>query len=197
MNNRLNQDALEQLFLHARTHTVWQDKAVTDEQLRELYGLARWAPTSMNCLPMRLVFVRSDQAKEKLKPALAEGNVDKTLTAPVTVIVAYDTAFFDQLPKLFPHMGGARAMYADNPPLSEETAFRNSSLQGAYLILAARSLGLDVGAMSGFDNARVDHDFFPEGRWKSNFLMNMGYGDHEKLHARGPRLEFNQACEIH
>lgn len=197
MNNRLNQDVLEQLFLQARSHTVWQNKAVTDEQLRELYDLARWAPTSMNCLPMRLVFARSDQAKEKLRPALAEGNVDKTLAAPVTAIVAYDMQFYDQLPKLFPHMEDARAMYAGNAPLGEETAFRNGSLQGAYLILAARSLGLDIGAMSGFDNGRVDEDFFPDGQWKSNFLMNIGYGDHEKLHARGPRLEFSEACEIH
>ncbi|GMQ88883.1 MAG: malonic semialdehyde reductase [Gammaproteobacteria bacterium] len=197
MNGNLNQDAQERLFLNARSHTDWQDKPVSDDQLRELYDLARWGPTSMNCLPMRLVFLKSAEAKARLKPTLAEGNIDKVASAPVTVIVAYDTQFYEHLPTLFPHMDNAQAMYADNAVLSEQTAFRNSSLQGAYLILAARGLGLDVGPMSGFDNNRVDLEFFPEGNYKSNFLLNIGYGDPEKLHPRGPRLDFDAACTIY
>jgi len=196
IHSRLNQDALECLFLQARSHTHWQDKPVGNDQLRELYDLAKWAPTSMNCLPMRLIFVSSAPAKARLMPALASGNVDKVQAAPTTVIVAYDTQFYEHLPKLFPHMDDARAMYADNAVLGEETAFRNGSLQGAYLILAARSLGFDVGPMSGFDNQQVDREFFPDGRWKSNFLLNIGYGEHEKLHARGLRLDFDEACKI-
>jgi len=133
---------------------------------------------------------------KRLKPALAEGNIDKVLTAPVTVIVAYDTQFYRHLPTLFPHMGDAQAMYEDNAVLSEQTAFRNSSLQGAYLMLAARSLGLDIGPLSGFDNHQVNLEFFCEGNCKSNFLLNIGYGDPEKLHPRGPRLDFDEVCTI-
>ena len=197
MNSILNHDAQERLFLKARSHAGWLNKPVSDDHLRELYDLARWGPTSMNCLPMRLVFLKSAEAKARLKPALAEGNVDKVLAAPVTVIVAYDTRFYEHLPTLFPHMDNAQAMYADNAVLSEQTAFRNSSLQGAYLILAARSLGLDVGPMSGFDNDRVDREFSPEGNYKSNFLLNIGYGDSEKLHPRGPRPDFDAVCTIY
>ncbi len=196
MNTILNRNAQEHLFLKARSHADWRDKPVSDDQLRELYDLSRWGPTSMNCLPMRLVFLKSAEAKARLKPALAEGNIDKVLAAPVTVIVAYDTQFYEHMSTLFPHMDNARAMYADNAVLSEQTAFRNSSLQGAYLILAARSLGLDVGPMSGFDNDRVDQEFFSDGRYKSNFLINIGYGDHEKLHPRGPRFDFDDVCTI-
>jgi len=197
MNSILNQDAQECLFLNARSHAGWQNKPVSDDQLRELYDLARWGPTSMNCLPMRLVFLKSAEAKARLKPTLAEGNIDKALAAPVTVIVAYDTKFYEHLPTLFPHMDNAQEMYADNAVLTEQTAMRNSSLQGAYLIQAARSLGLDVGPMSGFDNNRVDLEFFPEGNYKSNFLINIGYGDSEKLHPRGPRFNFDDVCTIY
>ena len=197
MNQILNQDAQERIFLNARSHAGWQDKPVSDDQLRELYDLARWGPTSMNCLPMRLVFLTSNEAKARLKPALAEGNTSKVQAAPVTVIVAYDTQFYEHLPTLFPHMDNAQAMYANNAVLSEQTAFRNSSLQGAYLILAARSLGLDTGPMSGFENNRVDLEFFPEGNYKSNFLLHIGYGDPAKLHQRGPRLDFDDACTIY
>ncbi|HHJ16127.1 MAG TPA: malonic semialdehyde reductase [Gammaproteobacteria bacterium] len=197
MSNRLNNDSLERLFLQARSHTAWLDKPVSDEQLHELYDLAKWGPTSMNCLPMRLVFLKSTAAKARLKPMLAAGNVDKVLAAPVTVIVAWDTQFYEHMPTLFPYIDTARAMYADNATLSEQAAFRNSSLQGAYLILAARSLGLDVGPMSGFDNTQVDQAFFPDGRYASNFLLNLGYGDPAALHPRGPRFEFDEVCAIH
>jgi len=197
MNNRLSQDVLERLFLNARSHAGWQDKPVSDDQLHELYELAKWGPTSMNCLPMRLVFVKSTAAKTRLKPMLAEGNIDKVLAAPVTVIVASDTQFYEHMPTLFPYIDTARAMYADNAALSEQTAFRNSCLQGAYLILATRSLGLDVGPMSGFDNKQVDREFFSDGRYKSNFLINIGYGDHAALHPRGPRFEFDDVCTIY
>ncbi len=196
MSDKLSQEALKRLFIEARTHVAWQDRPVSDNQLRELYELAKWGPTSMNCQPMRVVFVKSQAAKERLKPMLAEGNIEKTMSAPVTAIIASDTRFYEHLPRLFPHMETARAMYADNPALSAETAFRNSTLQGAYLILAARSLGLDTGPMSGFDNARLDREFFPDGRYRSNFLLNIGYGDPSKLHPRGPRLSFDEACAI-
>lgn len=196
MIDRLNKEAQDLLFVQARSHAAWQAKAVSDHQLRELYDLAKWGPTSMNCLPMRLVFVKSAPAKARLEPALAEGNIAKSLAAPVTVIVAHDTQFYEHLPRLFPPIENARALYADNATLSEQTAFRNASLQGAYLILAARSLGLDAGPMSGFDNHRVDQEFFPDGRYRSNFLLNIGYGDAQKLHPRGPRLDFDEACTI-
>ena len=196
MSNGLNRDTLDRLFLQARSHAGWLDKPVSNDQLRELYDLTKWGPTSMNCLPMRLIFVKSEQAKSRLKPMLSEGNVDKVFAAPVTVIVAYDTQFYDHMPTLFPYIDTARSMYADNATLSEQTAFRNSSLQGAYLILAARSLGLDIGPLSGFNNNQVDQEFFPDGRCKSNFLLNIGYGDHAALHPRGPRLDFDEVCVI-
>lgn len=145
---------------------------------------------------MRLVFIQSADAKARLQPLLAEGNVDKTMAAPVTVIVALDTQFYEHMPRLFPHYAEARDMYADNSELGSSTAFRNSSLQGAYLIIAARSLGLDVGPMSGFDNDKLDAEFFPDGRFKANFLMNIGYGDKVGLHVRGPRFEFDEVCEV-
>jgi len=208
MKNILQDEALDQIFREARTHTAWLDKPVSDETLRQLYELMKWGPTSANGSPARFVFVRTQEAKERLRPALAPGNVDKTMAAPVTVIIAYDLRFFEKLPKLFPHSPGMRDLFARNPQLVEETARRNSSLQGAYLIIAARALGLDCGPMSGFDNAKVDEaffdagkesegcqqEFFPTGHLKSNFLCNLGYGDESKLFARGPRLEFNEAC---
>ena len=155
----------------------------------------KMAPTSANCSPARLVFVRSDEAKAKLKPCLMEGNVEKTMSAPVCVIVGMDMQFYDQLPKLFPH-ADARSWFAGNDAAIQATAFRNSSLQGAYLIMAARALGLDCGPMSGFDAAAVEAAFFPEGNVKANFLINLGYGDATKVYPRSPRLAFDEACRI-
>jgi 3-hydroxypropanoate dehydrogenase len=206
---RLNDEALNTLFREARTFSAWSNKPVRDELLEELYALVKWGPTSANGGPARFVFLRSLEAKERLRPALAAGNVEKTMTAPVTVIVAYDLKFYEKLPKLFPHNPAMRDIFAKNPQLVETTAKRNSSLQGAYLILAARALGLDCGPMSGFDNAKVDEEFFgtgkcedceqeffPEGHVKSNFLCNIGYGDRSKLPPRSPRLEFKDACTL-
>jgi 3-hydroxypropanoate dehydrogenase len=187
--------SLAELFTDARTHHVWQRKDVSDELLMQMFDLAKWAPTSVNSLPARFLFVKSQAAKAKLIPALAESNVPQVAQAPVTVIVAYDERFFDELPTLFPAFD-AKSMFASNPALSEQTAFRNGSLQGAYFMLAARALGLDVGPMSGFDNAKVDEAFFKGTSWKSNFLCNVGYGDAEKLFPRGPRLSFELACKI-
>lgn len=201
---------IDTLFRSARTHSHWHDRPVDDDTLLAIYELAKWAPTSANANPTRFVFLRTQQAKERLRPALAPGNVDKTMTAPVTVIVAYDLMFYEKLPKLFPHAPRMRGLYATNPQLVETTARRNSSLQGAYFILAARAVGLDCGPMSGFDNAKVDEEFFaagkecegcdqeffPEGHVRSNFLINLGYGDASKLHPRLPRLEFSEACSL-
>jgi 3-hydroxypropanoate dehydrogenase len=187
--------SIQQLFTAARTHHAWQDRDIADGLLHEIYDLAKWGPTSANSLPMRIVFVKSNSAKEKLMPALSGSNVEQVRAAPVTAIVAYDQKFYDQLPTLFPAFD-ARSLFASNPSLSEQTAFRNSSLQGAYFILAVRALGLDTGPMSGFDNAKVDQAFFENSSWKSNFLCNIGYGDATKLHPRGPRLGFDQACII-
>lgn len=191
----LDQAALDTLFNHARTFNRFQDREVPDALLKQLYDLLKMAPTSANCSPARLVFVRSAQAKEKLRPALSEGNLAKTMAAPVTVIVGADHAFYDHLPRLFPHTD-ARSWFAGNQALIETTAFRNSSLQGAYLILAARALGLDCGPMSGFDNARVDATFFAGTQVRSNFLINLGYGDSSDLHPRSPRFDFSDACRI-
>ncbi len=206
---RLNDDALDVLFRKARTHNAWLPKPVPDEVLREVYDLAKWGPTSANSSPARFLFLRSPAAKERLRPALSPGNVGKTMAAPVTVIVAYDLKFYDKLPKLFPNNPAMRDLFANNPQLVEETAKRNSSLQGAYLMLAARALGLDCGPMSGFDNAKVDEEFFaagkcedcgeeffPAGHVKSNFLCNLGYGDTSKVYPRNPRLDFSEACSI-
>ena len=191
----LPEEALEQILTKARTHTVWLPEAVSDELLRQIYDLMKWGPTSANCCPARLVFVRSKEAKEKLLPCMAPGNVEKTKTAPVTAIVAQDMEFYEKLPKLYPH-ADARSWFAGNTPFIEATAFRNSSLQGAYFIIAARSLGLDCGPMSGFDNAKVDAAFFAGTSWKSNFICNLGYGDSSKLHPRYPRLDFGEACKV-
>ncbi len=186
--------ALDQLFRHARTHNAWIDKAVSDAQLHALYDLWKMGPTSANCCPARVVFVRSAEAKEKLKPALSEKNRAKTM-APVVAIIGMDMEFYEKLPKLFPH-DDARSWFAGKPALIEATAFRNSSLQGAYLILAARALGIDTGPMSGFDNARVDEAFFAGTKIKSNFICSLGYGNPEKLFPRSPRLPFDEACRI-
>jgi 3-hydroxypropanoate dehydrogenase len=183
------------IFEDARTYTAWQERPVTDDLLRQIYDLAKLGPTSSNCCPMRVAFVKSAEAKARLKPCLSEGNVEKTMKAPATAIVYHDTLFYDLLSKLFPHHD-MRSGFAGNADLARETAFRNGSLQGAYLIIAARALGLDCGPMSGFDNAKVDAEFFPDGRWKSNFLCNLGYGDPARLRPRNPRPPFEEACRI-
>ena len=192
---RLPDTCLDQIFRTARTHNGFIDRPVEPATLRELYDLLKWPPTSANSSPGRFVFVVSREAKERLKPALSPGNLDKTLAAPVTVIIAYDLEFHEKLPHLFPHTD-ARSWFAGKPDHILTTAFRNGTLQGAYLIAAARALGLDCGPMSGFDNARVDAAFFPDGKWKSNFLVNLGYGDATKVKPRNPRLTFDEACRI-
>jgi len=210
MKDTVNDAGLDLLFREARTYNAWSNEPVPDDILRRLYDLMKWAPTSANCNPARIVFVRSREAKERLAPALSPGNVDKTMNAPVTAIVAYDLKFYEKLPQLFPHNPGMRDFFANAPEMVDVTAKRNSSLQGAYMMLAARALGLDCGPMSGFDNAKVDEEFFsagksdpncaeeffPEGHIKSNFLCNLGYGDKSSLFPRGPRLEFEQACSL-
>lgn len=191
----LDQSALDTLFNHARTHNVWLDKKVDPALLHQLYDLVKMAPTAANCQPLRLVFVTSDEAKAKLKPALDAGNVAKTMAAPVTVILGMDMAFYEQLPKLFPHVD-ARNWYVGNEKLIETTAFRNSSIQGGYFILAARALGLDCGPMSGFNNAAVDTAFFAGTAIRSNFICSLGYGDESKLYPRSPRPDFDENCNI-
>lgn len=195
MRPALNPEALAQLFTEARTHNGFLPEPVAESTLRQLYDLMKWAPTSMNAQPARLVFVVSAAAKQKLAPALSPGNLDKTLAAPVTAIIAQDSRFFEHLPTQFPAYD-ARPMFEANAELAGATAFRNSSLQGAYLILAARALGLDCGPMSGFDAARVNEAFFPDGRYQANFLCNLGWGDASKLYPRGPRLSFEEVCRI-
>jgi 3-hydroxypropanoate dehydrogenase len=188
--------ALCQLFTDARTGNGFLDRPVTDEQLHAIWDLAKWGPTSMNCLPMRLVFAKSADAKAKLKPALAEGNLEKTMSAPVTIIVATDYGFYERLPHLFPVFPGARDMFAGNAPLADATALRSATLQGGYLIMAIRAVGLDAGPMSGFDNAKVDEAFFAGTKVKSNFLINVGYADVSRTYPRGPRPEFDEDCRI-
>lgn len=195
MNTPLNASALQQLFTEARTFSHWQDKPVSRDLLEQLFTLASLPPTAANTNPARLVFLNTAEAKQKLAPALSPGNVEKTMNAPVTVIVAYDTAFYEHLPQLFPHTD-ARSWYVGNDALIEKTAFQNGSLQGAYLILAARALGLDCGPMGGFDNAKVDELFLAGTGWKSNFLLNLGYGDRSQLHPRNPRLGLEQAARF-
>lgn len=195
MKNTLTDEALAQIFLEARTYNGWLDKPVTDQQLRELYDLMKWGPTSANGSPGRFVFVQSQEAKERLRPTLSRGNVEKTMAAPVTVIVAYDLNFHEHLPRLF-QKPAMRDLFASNEQLAVETARRNSSLQGAYLIVAARALGLDCGPMSGFDNAMLDAEFFAGSSVKSNFLCNLGYGDPSKLSPRLPRFDFDEVCTI-
>jgi len=210
MAHPLSNEVLDQLFRTARTHNAWLDRPVSDELLHQVYDLMKWGPTSANLCPARILFLRTREAKERLRPALIPGNVEKTMAAPVTAIVAYDERFYEQAPRLFPHSPGMRDLFINAPDLAEATAFRNGTLQGAYLILAARSLGLDCGPMSGFYNAKVDREFFPPepvsegaiddfkaaGRLRSNFLCNLGYGDPSGLHPRGPRLEFEEACRL-
>jgi 3-hydroxypropanoate dehydrogenase len=191
----LSADALDCIFRTARTHRAWTARPVTDETLHAIHELMKWGPTSSNCCPARITFVRSPEAKERLRPALDAGNVAQTMAAPVTAIVAYDLEFYERLPLLVPHRD-ARSGFVGKPQLIKATALQSGTLQGAYLIIAARALGLDCGPMGGFDNAGVDATFFPEGTVKSNFLCNLGYGDPAKLHARAPRLTFDDACRI-
>ncbi len=191
----LSQTAFEQLFSEARTYNGWQDKDIDKDTLHKLYNTLKWGPTSANCSPARFIFITTDEAREKLKPALDGGNVEKTMKAPVTVIVAKDMEFYEQLPKLFPH-ADAKSWFVGNEKLAKETAYRNSALQGAYFIMAARALGLDCGPMSGFNKDKVKETFFPNKNWKANFLCNIGYGDPKSLFPRSPRLGFDEACEI-
>jgi len=195
MNDKLDKSVLDQIFFEARSHDVWLDKTVNDKLINELYNILKMGPTSANSCPARFVFIQSDTAKAELKDCLAEGNIEKSMTAPVVAIVGMDMEFYEQLPKLFPHTD-ARSWYAGNNEKILETAFRNSTLQGAYLIMAIRSLGLDAGPMSGFDSDKLDATFFPDGKIKSNFICAFGYGDITKLHPRGPRLDFSEACKI-
>jgi 3-hydroxypropanoate dehydrogenase len=209
MGIRVSDEALDVLFRHARTFRTWLDKPVTDDLLRELYALMKWGPTSMNCCPARILFLRTRESKERLRPALAPGNVPHTMAAPVTAIIANDMQFYEKLPQLAPHNPKGKDLFESSPELAEVTARRNATLQGAYFMLAARSLGLDCGPMSGFDNAKVDEEFFgagleregigqeySPGRLESNFLCNLGYGDPVGLHPRAPRLAFDEACKL-
>jgi 3-hydroxypropanoate dehydrogenase len=190
----LDDAGLDLLFREARTHSKFTDQPVTDEELQALYAILRNGPTSANCSPARFLFLRTTEAKQKLAPALSGGNHEKTLAAPVTAIIAYDPKFYDRLPKLFPHNPEASTWFTDNVSLAATTAFRNGTLQGAYLILAARAVGLDTGPMSGFDNAMVDTLFLADKGWRSNFLCNIGHGDPAGLLPRLPRLDFDEAC---
>lgn len=195
MTQPVDAKALEQAFVSARTFNQFTHQAVSDATLRQLYDLLRWGPTSMNAQPARFVFLRTPESRQRLLPALMPTNQAKTLAAPVTVIIAQDSRFFDNLPTQFPAYD-AKPMFEANPAMAEETAFRNSSLQGAYLIIAARLLGLDCGPMSGFDSAAVNAEFFPDGKWKANFIVNLGYGDPAGNYPRGPRLPFETVAQM-
>lgn len=195
MSDKIAESALDQLFRDARTHNGWTGEPVGEDLLRQLWDLVKMAPTSANCSPARLVFVTSDAAKEKLRPCLMDGNVAKTMAAPVTAIIGQDMEFYEKLPDLFPHTD-ARSWFAGNDDLIAETAFRNATLQGGYLIMAARALGLDCGPMSGFDTAKVDAAFFAGTKVTANFLCNIGYGTEEGLFPRAPRLAFDDACRV-
>ncbi len=195
MAGKINDQARNILFHEARTQNAWQDSAVSIEDLRAIWDLVKMAPTSANCSPARIVFVTTPEAKERLKPALMEGNVAKTMATPVTAIIGFDLDFYEHLPKLFPHTD-ARAWFVGNEPLIEETAFRNGTLQGAYFIMAARSLGFDCGPMSGFDNNQVDQEFFAGTNVKSNFLCSIGLGDPAGLFPRSPRFDFDDVCQV-
>lgn len=195
MTGMLDTNALGILFNDARTHSAWTDKKVEPALLKKIYDLAKMGPTSANCQPLRIAFVASKEAKEKLKSCLDQGNVEKTMSAPVTAIFAYDLEFYEKMPKLFPHTD-ARSWFVGKPEKILDTAYRNSSLQAAYFMLAARSLGLDCGPMSGFDPKKCDELFFKATQWKSNFICNLGYGDASKLHPRSPRPDFDEMCRV-
>ena len=191
----IDEACLDAVFREARTHNVWLDQPVTEDELRTVYDLLKWGPTSANSSPARFLFLRTKEAKERLRPALSTGNLEKTMAAPVTAIVAYDPRFYEDLPRLFPH-ADARSWFASNEELAATTAFRNGTLQGAYLIIACRAAGLDCGPMSGFDNAKVDAEFLSANGWKSNFLINIGHGDTAQVFPRSPRLTFDEACRL-
>ena len=195
LKTSISKDAIDQLFRQARTHSAWLAEPVPVELLGKAYELARLGPTSANVSPSRFVFLTTPGAKARLRPALAPGNVEKTMAAPVTAIIAWDTEFYENLPRLFPQ-ADMRSYFIGNNALIDETAFRNSSLQAAYFILAARALGLDCGPMSGFDANKLNAEFFPDGKWKVNFLCNLGYGDQRKLYPRNPRLEFDEVAVV-
>jgi 3-hydroxypropanoate dehydrogenase len=195
MNKPIAREPLEQIFLGARTHNAWQNRDLSDKVLHELVDIMKMGPTSANCSPARLLFVRSEAAKQRLSPFLSQGNRKKTMTAPVCTIIGYDLAFYEHLPKLFPH-DDAKSWFEGKPDHIATTAFRNGTLQGAYFILAARSLGLDTGPMSGFDNAGVDAEFFAGTQIKSNFLCSIGYGDPAGLFPRSPRFSFDEIAQI-
>jgi 3-hydroxypropanoate dehydrogenase len=192
----LDAAGLDLLFREARSHNKFSDEPVTDDELLALYEILKNGPTSANCSPARFLFLRTQEAKRKLAPALSSGNLEKTMAAPVTAIVAYDPKFYEKLPKLFPHNPEATSWFTSNDSLAATTAFRNGTLQGAYLIVAARAVGLDIGAMSGFDNAVVDEVFLADRGWRSNFLCNLGHGDPAGLFPRSPRLDFDEACVL-
>ncbi|MCI5044502.1 MAG: malonic semialdehyde reductase [Aquisalinus sp.] len=196
-NKPLNDHALDQLFREARTFNAWEDKAVPETLIQAIYDLMKFAPTSANCSPARVVFLTSTEAKDRLKPHLGEGNVEKTMSAPCVAVIGHDLQFHEHLPKLFPHTD-ARAWFEGNASLIAETAFRNGTLQGAYLMMAARSLGLDCGPMSGFDQAGVSKEFFADesGDVRANFLCNIGYGTTENLFERSPRFDFDDVCKL-
>lgn len=183
------------LFYNARTHNGWQDVEVADSLLMQVYDMAKWGPTSMNCSPLRVVFVRSPEAKEKLRPCLSPGNVDKTMAAPACAILAYDMRFYDHMPRMFP-VSDVKGMFEKSPEMTFDTAFRNGTLQAAYFIVAARALGLDCGPMSGFDKAKLDAAFFADSPFRSNFLCSLGYGNPDKLYPRGPRFQPDEVCTI-
>ena len=192
----LDEKALDLILLKARTQNGWLPTPVSDDQLRAIFDIMKFGPTSANSCPARLLFVRTPEAKARLLPALSAGNMEKTKQAPVTAIIGYDPRFYELLPRLFPHRPEMKNPYEANAQLAETVAFRNGTLQGAYFMIAARAVGLDVGGMSGFDNAKVDAEFFPDGRVKSNFLCNVGHGDPSKVLPRLPRLPFDEVCRI-
>lgn len=196
MSHKLDDKSLDTIFREARTHNAWEDKQVSDDTLKALYDLMKWGPTSANCSPARIIFVKSKEAKEKLATVVSEGNLKKTMQAPVTAVIGYDVEFYERLPELFPHAPEAKTWFNWSKEWAEQTAFRNGSLQGAYFMIAARSLGLDCGPMSGFDMKKADELYFAGTTVKSNFLCNLGYGDPSGLFGRSPRLPFDDACKI-
>ncbi len=192
----LSDESLDTLFRAARSHNAWRDEPVSDDTLREIYAIACMGPTSANSSPARFLFLRTPEAKQRLAPALSSGNLEKTMSAPVVAIIAYDPRFYEKLPQLFPHNPDAQSWFTSNEALAATTAFRNGTLQGAYFMLAVRALGLDVGPMSGFDNDKVDEVFLRSYGWRSNFLCSLGRGDPAGLYARSPRLSFDEACVL-
>lgn len=196
MNGIIDQDCLQQLFFDARSYNGWRDEPITDEQLSRLYDILKMGPTAFNCCPGRFIFLRTDAAKERIRPHLRPNNISKTMTAPVLAIIAHDTRFFEHFEQLTPFRPENKDHFVDNEPLAATVAFRNGTLQGAYLMMAARATGIDCGPMSGFDNAGVDAEFFPDGNVKSNFICGLGQGDPDSIFERLPRFEFDEVCEV-